>query len=54
MEELREPRLAEPWENAAEVLITTALELNRHDHNNYKVGRLLITTVTLRDVGLVG
>lgn len=42
------------WENATEILITTAMELDRHDANAYRLGRLVITSVTLQDVGLVG
>jgi hypothetical protein len=42
------------WASSPDVLITTAMELDRHDKNTYRIGRLVITSVALHDVGLVG
>lgn len=42
------------WESAAEVDIQTAEALRHGDRNIYRLGKLLLTSVYLKDVGLVG
>jgi hypothetical protein len=49
MDELRALYVA-----AEEVDVVSAEQLNKHDAAPYKMGRLLITSVSLKDVGLIG
>lgn len=40
--------------SATEVQVCTAEKLGSHDASSYKLGRLLITSVSLKDSGLRG
>ncbi|GIL81482.1 hypothetical protein Vretimale_1017 [Volvox reticuliferus] len=46
--------LIEKWNSAQEVRLSTALDLDLSDTTVYRLGRLVITSVRLHDVGLVG
>ena len=46
--------LIHAWHRAPELDITTADKLDHCDDSNYRVGRLLLSTIYFSDVGLVG